>query len=265
MAHCCPADRCRASRVRRALLPALAVLAAAGCSRSAAPPSETVADIAASVPGPTAPAATTTDEKPSFAAQVAAVREGRATAIVAAEPPTPEEWESLRGLPALATLVLERGRADDRAAGIIATLPAIERVVLRESPLTDTGFARLAECRSLRDVNVPQADCTAAGIRALVSLENLRALRLGGKRLAGPEVGEAVATLPRLRSLHLIDVPLGDRGLAALRGLPGLWSLYLDGAGVSDEAWAEYFRECPGVHVHVDQAHHDRDPRGHHD
>jgi len=263
MAHCCPADRFRASRVRRALTSALVALAVAGCSRSAAPPSETVADVAASVPAPTAAAPATADEKPSFAAQVAAVREGRSTAIVAAEPPTPEEWESLRGLPALATLVLERGRADDRAAGIIATLPAIERVVLRESPLTDTGFARLAECRSLRDVNVPQADCTAAGIRALATLENLRALRLGGRRLAGREVGEAVATLPRLRSLHLIDVPLGDRGLAALRGLPGLWSLYLDGAGVSDEAWGEYFRECPGVHVHVDQAHHDRDPRGH--
>ncbi len=241
----------------------LVALAAAACSRPAAPPPERAADVSASAPSPAAAAATTADEKPSFAAQVAAVREGRSTAIVAADPPTPEEWESLRGLPALATLVLERGRADDRAAGILATLPAIERLVLRESPLTDTGFARLAECRSLRDVNVPQADCTAEGIRGLSALQNLRALRLGGRRLAGPEVGEAVATLPRLRSLHLIDVPLGDRGLAALRGLPGLWSLYLDGAGVSDEAWGEYFRACPDVHVHVDQAHHDRDPRGH--
>jgi hypothetical protein len=110
---------------------------------------------------------------------------------------------------------------------------------------------------------VPQAACTAAGVRALASLAVLRSLRLGGPQLAGVEVCEAVASLPQLRSLHLIDVPIGDDGLAALQRLPGLWNLYLDGAGVSDEAWERYFQSCPRVHVHVDQAHHDRDPRGH--
>ena len=64
-------------------------------------------------------------------------------------------------------LVLEQGRADDDRAEILATLPAIERLVLRESPLTDVGFAGLAACRTLRDLNVPQAACTAAGVAAL--------------------------------------------------------------------------------------------------
>ena len=77
------------------------------------------------------------------------------------------------------------------------------------------------------------------------------------------EVCEAVASLPQLRSLHLIDVPIGDDGLAILQRLSGLWNLYLDGAGVSDEAWERYFQACPRVHVHIDQAHHDRDPHGH--
>jgi hypothetical protein len=43
--------------------------------------------------------------------------------------------------------------------------------------------------------------------------------------------------------------------------MPGLWSLYLDGAGVSEGAWGGYFEQRPDVHVHVDQVHHDRDPR----
>jgi hypothetical protein len=47
--------------------------------------------------------------------------------------------------------------------------------------------------------------------------------------------------------------------------LPGLQTLYLDGAGVSDEAWSRYFQRHPDVHVHVDQAHHDRDPGRNHD
>jgi len=101
------------------------------------------------------------------------------------------------------------------------------------------------------------------GLRALAELPQLKSLRLGSPRLAGPEVGAALAGFPALRSLHLIDVPLGDRGLEALGTLPGLWNLYLDGAGVSDAAWEEYFRRHPEVHVHVDQAHHDRDPGRH--
>ena len=195
--------------------------------------------------------------------QIAAVRAGDAHAIVAAVPLTDTEWESLRGLAGLRELVLEQGRADDGRAEILATLTGLERLVIRESPLTDTGFRRLAECGELRDLNVPQAACTSAGVRALAALPHLRSLRLGGPQLAGAEVCEAVASLPHLRSLHLIDVPIGDDGLAVLQRLPGLWNLYLDGAGVSDEAWEGYFQVCPRVHVHIDQAHHDRDPHGH--
>ena len=195
--------------------------------------------------------------------QIAAVRAGEAHAIVAAAPPTDAEWESLRGLAGLRELVLEQGRADDGRAEILATLTGLERLVLRNSPVGDAGFQSITRCRVLRDLNVPQAACTAAGVRALAALPHLRSLRLGGPQLAGVEVCEAVASLPQLRSLHLIDVPIGDDGLAVLQPLPGLWNLYLDGAGVSDEAWERYFQACPRVHVHIDQAHHDRDPHGH--
>jgi hypothetical protein len=196
--------------------------------------------------------------------QIAAVSVGEAQTIVAAAPLKDAEWESLRGLPGLRELVLERGRADDGRVEILATLTGLERLVLRESPLTDEGFQRIVDCRAIRDLNVPQAACTAAGVRALAACPRLRSLRLGGPQLAGVEVCEAIASLPQLRSLHLIDVPIGDDGLAVLQRLPGLWNLYLDGPGVSDEAWERYFQACPRVHVHIDQMHHDRDPRAHH-
>jgi len=200
----------------------------------------------------------------SVAAQTEAVKAGRTATITASVPLSAADWEGLRGLAGLRVLVLAAGRADDRCAEtILATLPSIERLVLRDSSLGDAGFAALARLATLRDLNVPQAACTAAGVRALAALPHLRALRLGGSRLAGAEVGEAIATLPHLRSLHLIDIPLGDEGLEALGEMKGLWSLYLDGAGVSDEAWSRYFQRRPAVHVHVDQAHHDRDPARH--
>jgi hypothetical protein len=202
---------------------------------------------------------------PSVIEQVEAVRAGRTDTITATAPVSPAEWESLRGLSGLRVLEIRSGAADDeRARTILATLPDVERLVLRESPLTDAGFETLARLEILRDLNVPQAACTAAGVRALAQLPGLRALRLGGVRGSGTEVCEAVTALSGLRSLHLIDVPIGDAGLDVLARMDGLWNLYLDGAGVSDEAWSRYFGARPTVHVHVDQAHHDRDP-GRHD
>jgi hypothetical protein len=162
-------------------------------------------------------------------------------------------------------LVLEQGVAGDAEAAILATLPDVERLVLRESPLSDTGFGALARCRSLEDLNVPQAACTAAGIKSLAELPNLKSLRLGGPNLGEPDVARALAGLPVLKSLHLIDIAIGDEGLEALAELATLRNLYLDGAGVSDAAWERYFERRPRVHVHVDQAHHDRDPQRGHD
>jgi len=86
----------------------------------------------------------------TFETQVAAVRAGSATRIVADAPLTAAEWESLRGLAGLRELVLRRGVADDARAEILATLPGIERLVLRESPLSDVGFREIAGCRRPR-------------------------------------------------------------------------------------------------------------------
>lgn len=200
------------------------------------------------------------DPRP-FLDQVEAVREGSTSRIRTVVPVEAEEWDALRGLVGLTELIVEEGVADDAMAGIVATLPDLERLVLRESPLTDEGFRRLADCRQLRDLNIPGAACSAEGVRSLTGLATLRALRLGGDGLVGHEVCEAIASIGSLRSLHLIDVPIGDRGLDVLGTLPDLRNLYLDGAGVSDGAWRRYFDGHPDVHVHIDQSHHDRDPR----
>lgn len=211
--------------------------------------------------GLTEPDSAVSGESPTaLAGLVRQIIQGQADRIVAATPLSDGEWESLRGLAGLKELVLQAGRADDTRAEIIASLPDIERLVLRESPLSDKGFRSLAACLMLRDLNVPQAACTAAGVEALAGLPHLRSLRLGGVRQGGRELCEAIVRLPHLRTLHLIDIPIGDDGLAVLAGRPDLWNLYLDGAGASDAAWQRYFAACPKVHVHVDQAHHDRDP-----
>jgi len=229
------------------LVLAVAVGWAAGCGRT--------------VPPTAAPAVAAS--APAFTDQLAAVRAGVGTAIhVADRPLESDEWEALRGLAELRELVLDRGRADDSRADVIGSLVGLERLVLRASPVGDEGFRAIGRLAGLRDLNVPQAACTADGLLSLAALSHLRSLRIGGRNLHGAEVGAAVEKIAGLRSLHLVDVEIGDEGLAAIGRLPGLWNLYLDGAGVSDAAWGVYFQRHPDVHVHVDQAHHDRDPHG---
>jgi hypothetical protein len=207
--------------------------------------------------------------EPLFAEQAAAVRAGTSTRIrVADRALTEEEWEEIAGLMTLSQLDLQKGVADDTKSIVISRLPVLERLVLRESPLGDEGFRHLAACHTLRDVNLPQARCTLAGLAALAELPRLKNLRLGSQDLCpegkgGAELGMTLLQFPALRSLHLIDVAVGDDGLEGISRYDGLWNLYLDGAGISDEAWERYFALHPEVHVHVDQAHHDRDPNRH--
>ena len=201
----------------------------------------------------------------SLIEQIQAVQEGGSQRIEVEEPLADDEWEALEGLEGLEELVLAEGGLDDARAERLATLPALRKLVARNSPLTDAGFAVLATCGSLQELNVPQAACTAEGVAALSALPNLRSLRIGGGQLQGAEVCRAVVALPKLKFLHLVEIVIGDDGLAVLEQRPDLWSLYLDGAGVSDEAWGRYFHACPHVHVHVDQMHHDRDPGADHD
>ena len=70
-----------------------------------------------------------------------------------------------------------------------------------------------------------------------------------------------LAEMPSLRFLHLIDVPVTDQGLAQLESLSGLESLYLDDVPVTDDGVEHLLKALPAVHLHINQAHHDRDPR----
>ena len=84
---------------------------------------------------------------PPFTEQVRAVLDGRAARIEAVDALGADDWESLRRLAGLRVLLLQRGVAGDAEAEILATLPDVERLVLRQSPLSDAGLAKLAGCR----------------------------------------------------------------------------------------------------------------------
>lgn len=196
----------------------------------------------------------------SFSDQVAAGRSGLTDRIELNQIAASDEvLQSLTTQDAwVGTLILDAGVITDRGTRSIAQLPSLTHLRLRESPIGDSGMAEIAQCRSLVIVNLPQCEATAKGVAKLAELSGLKNLRLGGPKLTA-DTAASIATIKSLRNLHLIRVPIGDEGLRQIVSLPKLQSLYLDDSAVTAEGWDWLLEAHPGLHVHVNQKHLDRD------
>ncbi len=266
----------RGMEARRLLERSISILliaAIVGCGPAAPPGSSPPADEAhgpaesqgraqePAVPaGEAAPRPVASDQ---WQASIQAVLAGQSERIHSDLHVTTEQMRRLSAATPPVTELLLDGGVDLPGALAIATLTGLEHLRIRQTPVDDSFCRLVAESLpALRILNVPQGRITADGIAWLSRLDALVQLRLGGEQL-DDRAAQAIASLPRLQSLHLIGPSLSPRGLKALAAAPNLSSLYIDDCPLPDEAWEELFRKKPGLHVHIDQQHHDRDPQRH--
>lgn len=201
----------------------------------------------------------------SFAEQLAKVQVGQADEIRLEHTAVgSDELEQLAGLNTLRALVLDAGVVHDSDVKHLTSLAGLQHLRLRESPLTDAGLEQLAngQLPSLLILNLPQAKPTAVGLNSLAGLPKLRQLRIAGRQIDDAAV-EELSHWPALSSLHLIQPGITAKSLETIATMSELSSLYIDECALPDEAWAKLFMARPNLHVHVDQAHHDLDPRAH--
>jgi len=144
----------------------------------------------------------------------------------------------------------------------LAAMPKLGQLHLRGVTIDDAMLRELENSESIWLLNIPTTDVSPAAIKSLDTMKLLRSLRIG---IAGGDNrhGRAIATLQRLRTVHMIGIAVSDEGLQPLAHMPQLESLYLDDTAVTDAGWDWLFRESPHLHVHIDQKHHDRDPQKH--
>lgn len=162
----------------------------------------------------------------------------------------------------LRKLSLGRAKLSNASLDRLQTMPKLEEIVLKQAAIDDAGLVAIAKVSSLKRVNLPHANGTDRGLAALAGLPNLELLRIGGPRMTGSGLA-AFESHSRLRFLHLIDAPIDAAALEAAAKITSLESLYVDGGRASDAAWEKLLRARPRLHVHLDQAHHDRDPKRH--
>ncbi len=144
----------------------------------------------------------------------------------------------------------------------VAAMPNLQQLHLRGLVVDDEMIGILAKSKTIWLLNLPKTTLSLPAIESLSSMPELRQLRLGVQS-GSNQHGRAVATLTRLRSVHLIGVAITDEGLQPLAEMPQLESLYLDDTAVTDAGWNWLFANHPQLHIHVNQKHHDRDPQKH--
>jgi Leucine-rich repeat (LRR) protein len=197
--------------------------------------------------------------------QIAAIRSGKTDMILLESTPVQDaDLLALTGIPSLRILQLDHpdNKITDGGMADLAKLSQLEHLRIRGSNIGDEGLKAICEMPNLKILNLPQGKFTDAGLAHLKKLPQLESLRIGSPHVTDRGIAE-LKDYPSLLRVHLIDITITDRGLSDLHSIPKLESLYLDGANISDAAVDELFRKRPNLHVHFNQAHHDRDPNKH--
>lgn len=198
----------------------------------------------------------------SWSEQVSAVSQGKSDEIlVEAAKIDDTQMADLSKLHGLKVLKLQQGAITDRGVLSIKSQKNLEHIVLRNCPISDDGAAALADLPSLRIVNIPQSEIGDEGIEALAKIPRLELLRLGTPYALSAQALTRLTQAKNLRFIHFIGIPLTDESLSALSQIETLESLYVDGATFSDEALANLLKKRPKLHLHLDQQHHDSDPK----
>lgn len=207
----------------------------------------------------------TSPSEPTLAEQLSAIRAGTTDTLHIEEAPwRDEDLDLLTDVAGLRILQLDHldNRLTDGGMAKIAKLAGLEHLRIRGGAIGDEGLKSLATMPNLRALNLPQGRFTSAGVAQLKWLPKLQMLRIGSPSVTDEGISH-LKDFPSLARVHLIDIPITDRGLADLQSLHKLESLYLDGANISDAAVDQLFEKRPDLHVHFNQAHHDRDPHKH--
>lgn len=121
---------------------------------------------------------------------------------------------------------------------VLRHLDNVAMLTLLGTAVTDDGFRELLRARALVEIAIMSDKVSDNALGVLAQLPALRSLQIH----RGPRVGDEglryLSGCIGLRELYLKETAITDRGLAAIRKLPQVWSLILDDTAVSDEGCA---------------------------
>lgn len=200
--------------------------------------------------------------EPAFAEQLQAIADGNSGSIVVTrELITSQQFQQLQPFAErIEKIEIIRAELDETDFDLLATFSNLYWLRL-DIPIDDTALASIANCESLRILNLPQGQFTDQPLNAISQLENLELFRFHSPNVTDTGMHQIV-NLPKLKYLHLLEVPITDAGLILFHDRHDLQSFYLDGSNVTDDGLRSLLKANPELHLHRDQLHLPEDPLG---
>tara|TARA_Y100001934_G_scaffold157206_1_gene188197 strand:+ start:2449 stop:3159 length:711 start_codon:yes stop_codon:yes gene_type:complete len=186
-------------------------------------------------------------------------RGGVSTIHIDQLPITDADLELIRNNPDITNLLLDESSLTDAGMKTIASLPNLIHLRVR-SQVSNACIEDLLTIPGLQFLNLPFADFTDQGIAQLAKHPKIQLLRLRSPQLTDESM-TSIAEMKNLAFLHLIDIPITDEGLLAFHHSDQLQSLYIDNGETTHEGLSELLTKQPMLHLHVNQAHLDSDPK----
>ncbi|WP_146504916.1 hypothetical protein [Rubinisphaera italica] len=198
----------------------------------------------------------------AFAEQLQAITDGTSGSIVVTkELVTSEQFQQLQPhAERIEKIEIIRAELDQSDFDLLATFSNLNWLRL-DLPIDDTALSSIAQCQSLRILNLPQGQFTDQPLEAISKLKRLELFRFHSPNVTDAGMKQ-IANLPKLKYLHLLEVPITDAGLIPFHDRHDLQSFYLDGSKVTDDGLRALLKANPELHLHRDQLHLPEDPLG---
>jgi hypothetical protein len=125
---------------------------------------------------------------------------------------------------------------------LVAALPSLETISLRETAITDAGLASLRGLPKLAYLDLRDTSVTGSGLREIPS--QLQALHLTSTKVTGEDL-RWLPRMPYLKVLKLNFLTMGDESLADLSLFPAVEHLELDGTSCTDAGLRQLLAQNP--------------------
>ena len=128
----------------------------------------------------------------------------------------------------------EGKRFGDEHLDLLASIPNLTKLHLRNTATTEAGLKNLKHLKNLESLDLSDIEIFDAGIKDIIELKQLTNLGLGGTKLTDAGMKE-INELENLTSLGLNGTKITNTGLQALKGLKKLTLLDIRDTQITDD------------------------------
>lgn len=155
----------------------------------------------------------------------------------------------LEAMPALRRVDLRDSNVTDAGLASLGSLVRLESLDLSGTKVSGQGLARIAHLPALRSISLEDVDLTDRDLALLTRFKSLKTLRLASSRMTDDGLKQiaAISTLERLELKYTNQTSITDAGIEHLKDMKSLRTVYFNTTGFTDAAINDLRSAVPGL------------------